>query len=73
MNTYVICVDIQTSIRGTTKKINDFHGDGIIMVENNQLVGIVTYKDLVRKNITTINSTDSNYENNVYIVNSFWT
>ena len=73
MNTYVICVDIQTSIRDTTKKINDFHVVGIIMVENNQLVGIVTYKDLVRKNITTINSTDSNYENNVYIVNSFWT
>ncbi|MDH3793529.1 MAG: CBS domain-containing protein [Nitrosopumilus sp.] len=58
MHRDIISVDIQTLVKDAAKKMTDLDGDSIIVVDNNIPVGIVTYKDLVKKNITITNSTD---------------
>lgn len=58
MSTDAILVGIQTSVKDAAKKMMDSHRNYIIIVENNIPVGVVTYKDLVRKNVVTTNSTD---------------
>ena len=58
MHRDIISVDIQTLVKDAAKKMTDLDGDSIIVVDNNIPVGIVTYKDLVKKNIAITNSTD---------------
>jgi len=56
MSDDVTLVDISTSIKDAAKKMIDSKGNSIIVLEDSAPVGIVTYKDLVRKSITITNS-----------------
>ena len=59
MSTDAILVSTQTSVKDATTKMIDLNKNYIIIVENNMPVGIVTYKDLIRKSIIITNLTDT--------------
>ena len=59
MNTDAILVSTQTSVKDAAKKMMALNKNYIVTVENNIPVGIVTYKDLVRKNIIIASLTDT--------------
>ena len=58
MSRDIATADTQTSIRDVAKKMAQTKQDSIIIVENNIPIGIVTYKDFVKKNIVDANSVD---------------
>ena len=58
MSTDAILVSTQTSVKEAAKKMIDSNKNCIVIIKNNMPVGIVTYKDLVRKNIIITNLTD---------------
>ena len=58
MSTNIVLVDVHTSIRDAAKKMTDSNASFIIISENYLPVGIVTHKDLVKRNIAVDNPTD---------------
>ncbi len=52
-------IDSNTSVRETAKIMLNLHSDFVLVVENNFPMGIITYKDFVKKIITGNDSIDS--------------